>query len=129
MDNELSSEERFLMDAHLQKCPSCAREAETLDKIAVFMGSIPEETPSQDFVWRTVSKAAAMRRRWLREKRFLNPVFSFVRVAIAFVVAPGGYSTHDESSLSSHGYLRTFDDSPPGSFADVYLTVIQGGGN
>ncbi len=118
-----------MIEEHLQKCPSCAREAKTLKQIAFFMGSVPEETPSQDFVLRTVKKAAIMRRRSLWNKSILDPALSFIRNAITFVFAPPGDSSRDESNLSSHGYLRTFDDTPPGSFADVYLTVIQGGSN
>lgn len=129
IDNELSSEERFLIEEHLKTCPSCAREAETLAQLGLLMGTIPEETPSLAFVQRTVDKAAVIRRRSLWNKFFLNPALSFLRNAVAFVFAHDGYGIHGERSLSSYGYLRTFDDSPPGSFADVYLTVIQGGGN
>ena len=129
IDNELSAEECFLMEEHLQICPSCAREAEALAQLGLLMGTIPEETPSPAFVHTTVNKAAVIRRRSLWNKSFLNPALSFIRNAIAFVFAPDGYGTHGERSLSSYGYLRTFDDSPPGSFADVYLTFIQGGGN
>lgn len=129
IDNELSSEERFLMEAHLKTCPSCAREAETLKLLGVLFGGIPEETPSLAFVQRTVIKAAVIRRHSLWNKLFLNPAVSFVRDAVAFVFAPDGYGADGKRNLASYGYLRTFDDSPPGSFADVYLTVIQGGGN
>lgn len=129
IDNELSPEERFLMEEHLRICLSCAREADSLAQLGLLMGSIPEETTSPAFVQRTVDRAAVIRRRSLWNKFFLNPALSFVRNAAAFVFAPDEYATHGERSLFSYGYLRTFDDSPPGSFADVYLTVIQGGGN
>jgi anti-sigma factor RsiW len=129
IDNELSSEERFLMEKHLKVCPSCAREAETLNQLGVLFGGMPEETPSPDFVQTTVSKAAVIRRLSFWNKLFLNPAISFVRSAVAFVFAPDGYGAAGRKDLSSRGYLRTFDDSPPGSFADIYLTVIQGGGN
>jgi anti-sigma factor RsiW len=129
IDNELPSEERFLMEDHLKACPSCAQEAETLRQLGVVFGSIPEETPSPAFVQTTVNKAAVIRRHSFWSKLFLNPAISFVKSAVAFVFAPNGYGTVGRKDLSSHGYLRTFDDSPPGSFADVYLTVIQGGGN
>jgi anti-sigma factor RsiW len=129
IDNELTSEERFLLEEHLKTCPSCAREAETLSQLGVLFGGIPEETPSPAFVQTTVNKAAVIRRHSLWNTFFLNPAISFVRSAVAFVFAPDGHGAVDRKDLSSHGYLRTFDDSPPGSFADVYLTVIQGGGN
>jgi hypothetical protein len=129
IDNELSSEERFLMEEHLQMCPSCAREAEALDQLGVLMGGIPEETPSPAFVQRTVNKAAVILRHSLWNKLFLNPALSFIRNAVALVFAPDVYVADGKRSLSSYGYLRTFDDSPPGSFSDVYLTVIQGGVN
>jgi anti-sigma factor RsiW len=128
IDNELSSEEHSLMEEHLKTCPSCAREAETLNQLGVLLGSIPEETPSAAFV-QTIVKAAVIRRHSLWNKFFLNPAVSFMRSAVAFVFAPDGYGAAGKKDLSSRGYLRTFDDSPPGSFADVYLTVIQGGGN
>jgi len=129
IDNELSTEERFQMEEHLKTCPSCAQEAETLNQLGVILGGMPEETPSPAFMQTTVNKAAVILRRSLREKLFLNPVFSFIRNAAAIVFAPDRYDTHRVVSLSSNGYLRAFDDSPPGSFSDVYLTVIQGGGN
>jgi len=129
VDNELSTEERFLMEEHLQVCPSCGQEAQTLGRIAVLMGYIPEETPSPGFVQTTVNKAAVIRRHSFWNKLFLNPAISFVRNAVAFVFAPDIYDADAKRSLASYGYLRAFDDSPPGSFSDVYLTVIQGGGN
>ncbi len=129
IDKELSREERLPMEEHLKICPSCAREAETLNQIGLFMGRIPEETPSPAFVQTTVNKAVVILRRSLWSNLFLNPVVSFARNAMAFVFAPDEYGAVGGQNLSSHGYLRTFDDSPPGSFTDVYLTVIQGGGN
>jgi len=129
IDNELSPEERLLIGEHLQICPSCARKAKTLYQMSVLIGSIPEETPSSAFVQRTVNKAAVILRCTLFKRLVLNPVPSFIRNAATFVFAPYGYGTHGGRLLSSYGYLRAFDDSPPGSFADVYLTVIQGGDN
>ena len=117
------------MEEHLKACPSCTLEAATLKQLGVLLGSIPEETPSAAFVQTTVNKAAVIRRHSLWNRLFLNPAFSFIRSAIAFIFAPDGYGAAGKKDLSSRGYLRTFDDSPPGSFADVYLTVIQGGGN
>jgi anti-sigma factor RsiW len=129
IDNELSFEERFLMEEHLKTCPSCAQEAETLNQLGVLLGGIPEETPSQAFVQTTLVKAAVIRRHSLWKKVFLKSAISFVWSALAFVFVPDGYGAAGRKRLSSRGYLRTFDDSPPRSFADVYLTVIQGGGN
>jgi anti-sigma factor RsiW len=129
IDNELSSEERLLMEEHLKTCPSCAREAETLNQLGVVFGGLPEETPSPAFVQTTVSKAAVIPRYSFWNRFFLKPTIFFVRRAVAFVFVPDGYDAAGRKNLSSRGYLRTFDESPPGSFADVYLTVIQGGGN
>jgi anti-sigma factor RsiW len=129
IDNELSSEERFQMEAHLKTCPTCAREAEALNQLGVLFGGIPEGTPSPVFVQATVNKAAAIQRRSFWNKLFLKPAISFVKSAAAFVFVPDGYGVAGRKNLSWQGYLRTFDDSPPGSFADIYLTVIQGGGN
>jgi anti-sigma factor RsiW len=129
IDNELSSEERFLLEEHLKTCPSCAREAETMSQLGVLFGGIPEETPSPAFVQTTVNKVAVIGRHSLWSTFLLNPAISFVRSVMAFVFAPDGHGAVGRKDLYSHGYLRTFDDSPPESFADVYLTVIQGGGN
>ncbi len=129
IDNELSPEEHLLMEEHLQTCPSCAQEAATLDQASMLMGRILEEMPSPAFVQRSVDKAAVIQRRSFWNKFFLNPTISFIRNAVAFVFVPNGHGVDGIRSLSSYGYLRTFDDTPPGSFADVYLTVIQGGGN
>ncbi len=129
IDNELSSEERLLMEEHLKTCTSCAREAEIVHQLGILFGAIPEETPSPAFVQSTVNKAAVIPRHSFWNKLFLNPAISFVRSAVLFVFAPDGYGAAGGKNLSSRGYLRTFDDSPPGSFAAVYLTAIQGGGN
>jgi hypothetical protein len=129
IDNELSPSERFLMDKHLKTCPSCTRENETLHQLGVLFGGIPEETPSPAFVQTTVNNAAVYLRSSFWSKLFLNPAITFVRSAVAFVFAPDGNGAVGRKNLSAHGYLRAFDDSPPGSFVDVYLTVIQGGGN
>jgi len=126
IDNELSREEHLFMAEHLQKCTSCAREVETLQHISALLVGLPEETPSQVFVNMTVSKAAVMRRR-SRNRLILQTILLFIRNAITLVLYPSGYGTSGAGSLSSYGYLRAFDDSPPGSFAKVYLTVIQGG--
>ena len=129
IDNELSSEERFLMEEHLKTCPSCTQEVESLKQLGVLFGGLPEETPSPAFVQTTVNRAAVVMRHSFWNNLFLNPALSFIRNAAAFVFAPDGPGATGRKNLSSQGYLRTFDDSPPGSFADVYLTVIQGGDN
>jgi anti-sigma factor RsiW len=127
IDNELFPEERFLMEEHLKLCPSCARESETLNQLGVLFGGIPEATPSPAFIQRTIDQAAGIPRHSIGSRLFVRSVISFARSAAAFVFAPDGYGAAGRRNLSLHGYLRTFDDSPPGSFADVYLTVIQGG--
>ena len=129
IDNELPNDQRASLEAHLKTCPSCEREVEMLRQLGGLVGSIPEVTPSPAFVQAIVSKAASLPRpaRW--SARFLAPVLSFAKSAAAFVFAPEGFGAHGRKNLSSRGYLRAFDDSPPGSFADVYLTVIQGGSN
>jgi anti-sigma factor RsiW len=118
-----------LVEEHLQRCPSCAQEAATLSRINAALAVLPDEMTSPAFIRNTVRKAAAIRKRLYWKKHVVAPVFSFIRNAVSLVFLPGGYGYDDENNLSSSGYLRTFDDSPPGSFADVYLTVIQGGGN
>jgi anti-sigma factor RsiW len=127
IDSELPVDERLELQDHLMICPSCRAEYDTLRQIGVLFGRLPEETPSPGFVQATVSKAASLPRpaRW--SERFLDPVLSFMRSAAVFVFAPEGFGANNRKNLSSRGYLRAFDDSPPGSFADVYLTVIQGG--
>ena len=126
VDNELPSDERLVMEGHLKTCPSCAREVETLRHLGVLVGRIPEVSPSPSFVQTTVKSAASIPQysRWS-----VNPVLSFVKSAAAFVFAPEGYGASGRKNLSLRGYLRVFDDSPPGSFADVYLTVTHGGSN
>jgi len=127
IDNELPNDQRASLEAHLKTCPSCEREVEMLRQLGGLVGSIPEVTPSPAFVQATVSKAASLPRSARWSERFLDPVLSFMRSAAAFVFAPEGFGANGRKKLSSRGYLRAFDDSPPGSFADVYLTVIQGG--
>ena len=129
MDGELSAAERLSIEVHLQKCASCAQEVESLAQLGLVLQGLPEETPSFAFTQGTVDRAAAMTRNLSRKNRLLHSLSSFVRVAAALLFGPVGYDVPNENSLSSQGYLRTFDDIPPGSFADVYLTVIEGGGN
>jgi anti-sigma factor RsiW len=127
IDNELPSEERLVMEEHFKVCPFCVRELETLRQLGGLFGSIPETLPSSAFVQTTIDRAASIPRNSSWNERFLEPVLSFVKIAATFVFAPEGYSAAGRKNLSSRGYLRTFDDSPPGSFADVYLSVIQEG--
>jgi anti-sigma factor RsiW len=129
IDNELPVDERLELQDHLMICPLCRAEYDALRQIGVLFGRLPEETPSPGFVQATVSKTASLPRPVRRSERFLNPVLSFMRSAAAFVFTPEGFVADGRKNLSSRGYLRAFDDSPPGSFADVYLTVIQGGSN
>jgi anti-sigma factor RsiW len=126
IDNELPRDQRASLEAHLKTCPSCVREVEMLRQLGGLVGSIPEVTPSPAFVQATVSKAASLPQRTRWSERVLDPALSFMKSIAALLFAPHGYSA-SRKNLSSRGYLRAFDDSPPGSFADVYLTVIQGG--
>jgi hypothetical protein len=102
---------------------------ETLRHLGVLVGRIPDVSPSPSFVQTTVNSAASIPQHSRWSERYLNPVFSFLKSAAAFLFAPDGYGAAGRMNLFSRGYLRTFDDSPPGSFTDVYLTVIEGGGN
>jgi len=129
IDNELPRDQRASLEEHLKTCPSCVRELEMLRQLGGLVGSIPEVTPSPTFVQTTVNQAAAILRRSRWSERFLAPALSLAKSAAAFVFAPEGFGATGRKNLSSRGYLRAFDDSPPGSFADVYLTVIQGGSN
>ena len=126
VDGELPSDERLVMEEHLKTCPSCAGEVETLRHLGVLVGRIPDVSPSPSFVQTTVNSAASIPQHSRWSERFLKPALSFMTDAAALVFAPEGYG-YGRKNLSSSGYLRTFDDSPPGSFADIYLTVIQGG--
>ena len=127
IDSELTVDERLELQDHLMICPSCRTEFESLRQLGRLVGSIPEVTPTHAFVQTTISKAASIQRRARWSERFLDPVLFFMRSVAAFVFAPEGFGANNRKNLSSRGYLRAFDDSPPGSFADVYLTVIQGG--
>jgi anti-sigma factor RsiW len=129
VDNELPSDERLVMEEHLKTCPSCAGEVETLRHLGVLVGRIPDVSPSLSFVQTTVNSAASIPQHSRWSERYLNPVLSFLKSAAAFLFAPDGYGASGRTNLSLRGYLRTFDDSPPGSFADVYLTVTHGGSN
>jgi anti-sigma factor RsiW len=126
IDNELPSDERLVLEKHLETCTSCAREEEKLRQLGELLENIPEGQPSPAFLQTTVSKAASIPQRSGWSERYLDPALSFVKSMAAFVFAPEGYSAGSKN-LSSRGYLRTFDDSPPGSFTEVYIRVIQGG--
>jgi anti-sigma factor RsiW len=127
IDDELLIDERLELQDHLMICPSCRAEDDTLRQVGVLIERLPDETPSPAFVQAAVNRAASIPRRARWRERFLAPAFSLVKSAAAFVFAPEGFGATGRKNLSSRGYLRAFDDSPPGSFADVYLTVLQGG--
>jgi len=129
IDNELHVDERLELQDHLMVCPSCRAEYDTLRQIGVLFERLPDETPSPAFVQVAVNRIASIPRRARWSERFLAPAISVVKSAAAFVFAPDGFGATGRKNLSSRGYLRAFDDSPPGSFADVYLTVIQRGNN
>ena len=47
LDDELSELERALLDAHLARCPSCAREVTQMRAVARLMRETPSERPAE----------------------------------------------------------------------------------
>ncbi len=119
IDNELGAEDRHLIEAHLLRCPACAKEADALRKISALLDEVPAPEPGPLFASLTVRRVASWRRCAFVKEHIYRPVVSFLIALIA-----GPYPADQRSP--AHGYLRNFDDFPPESFLSIYVSLIQG---
>ncbi len=124
LDNELPPLECSLMEKHLQTCPACAEEANSLRKINELLDSVPAESPAPAFTARAVHHALAWKRRAYVKEQLYRPFIAYVFSAFALLLHAGG--KHGKGDYPTYGYLRNFDDFPPESFSSMYVALIRG---
>ncbi len=122
IDNELGAEDRHLIEAHLLRCPACAKEADALRKISALLDEVPAPEPGPLFASLTVRRVASWRRCAYVKEHFYRPAVSLLLSGVALIIGLDAA----ERRAPAHGYLRNFDDFPPESFSSVYVALIQG---
>ncbi len=87
LDHELSPEERARLEDHLQTCPRCRQELESLRAVSRLVASLPQVEPSPSFIHSIRAHLVPQRRRWLRPiSPFAVDVVPLVAVAALFLV-------------------------------------------
>jgi len=56
LDDELSEEEKILMDEHLKNCPECSKELEEYRKVIRLLNELPDEEPPEGYCKRLHEK-------------------------------------------------------------------------
>ncbi len=124
LDDELPPLERGLIEKHLQTCPSCAEEANSLRKVNELLDSVPAESSAPAFTARAVHHALAWKRCAYVKEQLYRPVVAYVFSALALLLRAEG--KHGKRGYPTFGYLRNFDDFPPESFSSMYVALIRG---
>lgn len=92
LDNEVSGQERRLLEEHLRSCAECRTELEALQAAGDVVKTLPEVTPSPDFrarFWQKVRESAPVQTLWERIALRWIPV---PVVLAALVVVFSGFS-------------------------------------
>lgn len=104
LDGELAEDQHAELDAHLQACPSCLREWQTLLAVHMLLQQTPALSPAMDFAQRTLARLPNHRMRlWA-----LGSIYSLFLlggllpiVLIVFVAATWGPVLSDPTVLAS----------------------------
>jgi anti-sigma factor RsiW len=125
IDNELPPRESRLIEKHLRECPECAREESSLRQVLDLLDEIPDESPSRSFAPATVQKASSWKRCAYVKAHILKPALAVLQSAFYFVLSPLELNLGPRNA-PSNAYLRSFDDFPPESLSNVYMSFIRG---
>ncbi len=137
LDKELKEKEAYLVQGHIQNCTKCAREAEILSKSWDLLLELPEPEKVPDLIPGTLARIRLQQREpvWEKISRWFAPVTSPALAATA--LALGLYIGTSIGSLISKNYitlkepedplyLEVFNDVPPQSIGDAYLSINEG---
>jgi chorismate synthase len=125
IDNELSLKERQLVERHLEQCPMCASEEKKLRMLSLLMDMIPDGDTSPFFVERVISKVKTGIGEPGRAYR-LKPVLAGLLAIVLLIIGIAGLSLENTNKAGFYPYLKNFDDFPPGSFSNIYISTVKG---
>lgn len=137
LDNELSAGEHQKVKQHLQACPECSQEAESLSRMWQLLLKIPQEKEVPDVI-------PAVLRRISREddRPFLRRIMqwrssfqgSFATATVlamiaGFVIGVSGAKylqvPYLDDEKEEDFYLEIFSDMPPASIAKGYILFMN----
>jgi hypothetical protein len=125
IDNELTPQERRLIEHHLHECPECAHEESSLRHVIDLLDEMPDESPSRSFTPGTIHRVSVWKRCSFVKEHILIPSLAILRSLLSVVPWPLEVAA-DRRRTSFNGYLQSFDDFPPDSLSSVYISLIQG---
>jgi len=137
LDGELRERERLQIKKHLSQCAACRGEADRLQKTARFLKAQEHVMPRVDFETRLWERIQRVEDRQLspqvvfeRLGRAIVPVAVALSLIVGIIVgdlvgnitlSPPGTSQEEAYAIAIG--LDNFQDSPPGSLSEVYLTL------
>ncbi|HAK88364.1 MAG: hypothetical protein A2077_06870 [Nitrospirae bacterium GWC2_46_6] len=124
IDGELPFKEREAVGKHLGLCFSCSEEHRRLILIASLMDDIAVEDVSPFFADRVVNNAKTVFK--THHRRFLNPALACMGIIFIVVIGLIEFMPRGNIEAARYECLREFEDFPPDSFSDIYMTVIKG---
>jgi hypothetical protein len=134
LNGELAEAEAQKIHLHLEACSRCAREAEVLSKSWNLLLDLPEPHQIPNLVPQTLDYIQKMQEETFAKKiwawimRIQNPLTAATALAVGLILGVFiGKSLFTNYSLGPPTedslYLETFEDLPPNSIADVYMTL------
>ena len=130
LDDELSPEERRIVDSHLEACESCREALERMRASWDLLVTMPGAKPSPHAFVRIKARMASQEDKPVsRWERFLVPATAAAALVLGIWVGSivgkigNGFASYGVSSSESAVYLETFDELPSGSLARVYVDL------
>jgi len=137
LDRALPDKEAQALQAHIQNCPHCAQETAVLSRAWDILLELPEPEIIPDLLPETLARIRSLQKESLWEKlsRWLTlipgPAAAATALALGlyFGTSIGTsisqiYSTPQEQEDPL--YLEIFNDVPPQSIGDAYLSITKG---
>jgi anti-sigma factor RsiW len=136
LDRELPDTEAQALQVHIQNCPLCATEAERISKVWNMLGALPEQQTVPDLIPGTLARIRAQQKEpvWDKITRWLSPVtgpaIAATALAVGIYIGTGiGFSLSQSyitpATSEDPLYLEVFNDVPPQSIGDAYLSIDE----
>jgi anti-sigma factor RsiW len=125
IDNELPPQESRLIEKHINECPACSKEVNSLRQIIDLLDEFPDESPSLSFTPATIQKVSSWKRCSYVKEHILLPALAVLRSALSLALCQLEVDAKWKRT-PFNAYLRSFDDFPPESLSSVYISLIQG---
>ena len=139
LDGELPCSEQEILKKHLNTCPECSQEADSLSKIWELLLELPEEKDVPDLVPGVLDRISRQEQKGFFPGRIMEwaavfkPSFAAATVAammIGFVMGAGiveSLSTdyRDAEMTEDSFYLDFLSDLPESSISKAYISLIN----